>query len=121
MWQKKNVRLVNRVGGSDIKLGSRDVSRGGEIHLPKRVPAQPFFRAASSETLAASASFLMAAMQVTLGAVINLCKLCVRSTLCVHSSICCAEKNTSNEARPRTQAHALDLEFDGLVDLDNLA
>ena len=43
MWQKKKVRLVDRVGRRHIKFRARNVSRGWKIDLPNGLFVEPLF------------------------------------------------------------------------------
>ena len=43
MGQKKKVRLVDRIGQRDIKLGPRDVAGAWEVYLPQGLFGKPFF------------------------------------------------------------------------------
>jgi len=43
VWQKKKVRLVDRVGCGHVKLWTRNAPRSGEEYLPERLLDQPLF------------------------------------------------------------------------------
>ena len=43
MGQKKKVRLVDRIGQRDIKLGPRDVAWRREVYLLQGLFGEPFF------------------------------------------------------------------------------
>ena len=64
MGQEEKIGLVNGIGQRDIKLGSRDVAGPWEVNLPQCLFGKPAFCRIfrNSETLAAVASCLMAAI-----------------------------------------------------------
>ena len=61
MRQKKKVSLVDGIGGWHVEFRTRNAPRRGEIYLPNCLPDKPFL-AVSSENLAASDNFFMAAI-----------------------------------------------------------